>query len=127
MSQLRTCSVNISNPNDELLTKAMQEIAKELGAEVTDRVTDFYKTTSTVRVGIRHPVLCPGGYGVAIKPDGSMEVIGDEYGGNMKLERFQKMVQQRYTSKAIIKATMKAGFRVEVKKQAQKIYIMGVA
>lgn len=155
MSQLRTCSVKLKNPDQTLLKAAIEALAQELGAEITDRITFYYEaqnrlgTTTkggflrqmdkikamgkTAKFAIRHPVLCPGGYSVEITPQGEMKIVGDDKFYNeeyenpqqMPLDKFSQMVQQHYTTKAIARTTRQLGYHVNTKKQENKQYVYG--
>jgi hypothetical protein len=123
MSHFSIIKISIKNPDLQLLKRVVEEIAKELGAEVVNTVRDYYGNTLNVIVGIKSSVFYRG-IGVVVNSRGEVEIVGDFYRVPMsEIERFKQMLTQYYTAYALTTALTQLGYSVQTVKQNDKIYI----
>jgi hypothetical protein len=122
MSHFSIIRITIKNPDLQLLKRAVEEIAKELNAEITNVIRDYYGTALNVPIGIRNNVFRRG-IGVVINQRG-VEVIGDFYDvPASEVEKFKQLLSQYYTTHAMITALTQLGYNVQTQKVNDKIYI----
>jgi len=128
MSHFSLVKVKIKNPNAQLLKRAVELIAKELGGQVTTTIKDYYGNTMNVVAGVVNDVF-KRGIGVKVNERGEVEVVGDFWGiSKSEVQRFQQLLTQYYTAIAVQQALSALGYRVEAQKTVQeKIYVRGVA
>jgi len=129
MSHFSLVKVKIKNPNAQLLKRAVELIAKELGGQVTEEVRDYYGNAMNVVAGIVNNVF-PRGVGVKVNERGEVEIVGDFWGvPKAEVQKFQQLLTQYYTAMAVQQALSALGYRVEVQeqKQRERIFIRGVA
>ena len=123
MSHFSIIKISIKNPDLQLLKQAIEEIAKELGAEVVDTIRDYYGNTLSVVTGIRSNVFRRG-IGVILNNHGEIEIVGDFYRVPMsEIERFKQLLTQYYTASALTSALANLGYSVQTQKVDDKIYI----
>jgi hypothetical protein len=122
MSHFSIIKINIKNPDTQLLRQIVEEIAKELGAEIVDKIRDFYGNTLSV-IGIRNNIFRRG-VGVVVNNRGEIEIVGDFYGvPASEIEKFKQMLTQYYTAYALTSALTSLGYSVQTQKIEDKIYI----
>ena len=123
MSHLRKCLMKIKQPNESLLEGAMKILAEQLGGQVVATVKDYYGGTVDVDFG----VVAPGvrGFGVNIK-DGALEIVGDDWGQGIRLEKFRNSLNQAYKQCAVILALGRMGYSTQVKELQEGLAILGV-
>jgi hypothetical protein len=123
MSHFSIVKISIRNPDVQLLKRVVEEIARELSAEVINTVRDFYGNTLSVIAGIRNNVFHRG-IGVVINNRGEVEIIGDFYKIPIsEIERFKQLLTQYYTTYALTTALTQLGYNVQTQKAGDKIYI----
>ena len=115
--------MKIKQPNKSILEGAMKILAEQLGGQVVATIKGYYGGTVDVDFG----VIAPGvrGFGVKIK-DGALEVIGDDWGQNIRLEKFRNSLNQAYKQCAIIFALRRMGYSTQVKELQEGLAILGV-
>jgi hypothetical protein len=127
MSHFSIIKISIKNPDLQLLKHVVEEIAKELGAEVVNTVRDHYGNTLSVIVGIKSSVFYRG-IGVVINNRREVEIVGDFYRVPMsEIERFKQLLTQYYTTYALTSSLAQLGYNVQTQKVDDKIYIRAFA
>lgn len=127
MSQLRRCSVQIKNANEELVRLTINALAKFLGGQVVTQVQDYSGRWAKVVSG----VMVPGaggirGFGVTIVND-QVAVVGDDWQQSMKIEAFKKLFENFYTSVAVQRSLNAMGYQTNANVMPNKnIIIRGV-
>jgi hypothetical protein len=123
MSHFSIIKISIKNPDLQLLKQVVEQIAKELNADVVDIVKDFYGNTLSVIAGIRNNIFHRG-IGVVVNSRGEVEIIGDFYKIPVsEIERFKQLLTQYYTTYALTSALTSLGYSVQTQKIEDKIYI----
>jgi hypothetical protein len=127
MSHFSIIKISIKNPDIELLKRVVEEIAKELNAEIVNTIRDFYGNASSVLIGIRSSIFHRG-IGIIVNSKGEVEIVGDFYRIPMsEIERFRQLLTQYYTTFALTTALTSLGYNVQTVKQNDKIYIRAFA
>ena len=123
MSHFSIIKISIKNPDLQLLKQVVEQIAKELGADVVNTVKDFYGNILSVIAGIRNNIFHMG-IGVVVNSKGEVEIVGDFYGvPAIEIEKFKQLLTQYYTAHALTVALTQLGYNVQTVKQNDKIYI----
>ena len=123
MSHFSIIKINIKNPNTQLLRQVVEEIAKELSAEVVNVIRDFYGNTLNVLIGIRSSIFHRG-LGITVNSKGEIEIVGDFYRIPMsEIEKFKQLLMQYYTAYALTSSLAQLGYSVQTQKVDDKIYI----
>jgi hypothetical protein len=123
MSHFSIVKINVRNPNAQLLKRVVEEIAKELNAEITNVIRDYYGNTLNVLIGIRNNVFGRG-VGVTVNNRGEIEIVGDFYGVSVReIEKFKQLLTQYYTTYALASSLVQLGYNVQTQKVDDKIYI----
>jgi hypothetical protein len=123
MSHFSIIKISIKNPDLQLLKQVVEQIAKELGADVVNTVKDFYGNILSVIVGIRNNIFHMG-IGVVVNSKGEVEIVGDFYRVPIsEVEKFKQLLTQYYTAHALTTALTQLGYNVQTVKQNDKIYI----
>jgi len=123
MSHFSIIKISIKNPDIELLKRVVEEIAKELNAEIVNTIRDFYGNALNVTIGIRNNVFRRG-IGVKINEKGEIEIVGDFYGvPASEIENFKQLLTQYYTTYALTSSLVQLGYNVQTQKVNDKIYI----
>jgi hypothetical protein len=123
MSHFSIIKISIKNPDVQLLRQVVEEIAKELKAEIVNTIRDFYGNKLNVLVGIKNDVFFRG-IGVRINEKGEIEIVGDYHRVPMsEVERFKQLLTQYYTAYALTSALTSLGYSVQTQKVDDKIYI----
>jgi len=123
MSHFSIIKINIKNPNTQLLRQVVEEIAKELGAEVVNTVRDYYGNTLSVITGIRSNIFYRG-IGIVVNNRGEVEIVGDFYKiPTSEVEKFKQLLTQYYTTYALTSSLVQLGYNVQTQKVDDKIYI----
>jgi hypothetical protein len=123
MSHFSIIKISIKNPNVQLLKQTIEEIAKELGAEVVDTIRDYYGNTLSVLIGIRSSIFHRG-LGIIVNNKGEVEIVGDFYKiPTSEVEKFKQLLTQYYTTYALTSSLAQLGYSVQMQKVDDKIYI----
>jgi len=123
MSHFSIIKISIKNPNVQLLKQTIEEIAKELGAEVVDTIRDYYGNTLSVLIGIRSSIFHRG-LGIIVNNKGEVEIVGDFYKiPTSEVEKFKQLLTQYYTTYALTSSLAQLGYSVQTQKVDDKIYI----
>jgi hypothetical protein len=123
MSHFSIIKISIKNPDIELLKRVVEEIAKELNAEIDNTIRDFYGNTLNVTIGIRNNIF-KRGIGIVINQRDELEIVGDFYGvPASEIEKFKQLLTQYYTTFALTTALTSLGYNVQTQKMDDKIYI----
>jgi hypothetical protein len=123
MSHFSIIKISIKNPDIELLKRVVEEIAKELNAEIVNTIRDFYGNALNVTIGIRNNIFRRG-IGIVINQRGEPEVVGDFYGVPVsEIEKFKQLLTQYYTTYALTSSLVQLGYNVQTQKVNDKIYI----
>ncbi len=121
MSHFRKCLVKLGKNVDlSLVLLAMAELAKEFGTRTTDTVRDYYGREMKVLIALE------GLYGVQYSSEKGLEVVGDEFGKKVSLERFSNMLVQIYTTLALQRVLAQMGYSVEAGRIGRDYLIHGV-
>jgi hypothetical protein len=122
MSHFSIVKINIRNPDVQLLKQVVEEIARDLGAEVVNTIRDYYGNALNVTIGIRNDVFRRG-IGVVVER-GELQIVGDFYGiPPSEIEKFKQLLTQYYTTYALTTALTQLGYSVQTQKVDDKIYI----
>jgi hypothetical protein len=127
MSHFSLIKISIRNPVVSLLKRAVEEVAREVGAEIVHQVQDYYgRARGDIIIGLRNSVFHRG-VGLILTPDG-VQLVGDFYNiPASQLERLKRMIVQAYTALAISDCLALLGYSVSAQKVQDKIYITGVS
>jgi len=124
MSHLRQCSITIANPNESILRRAIELIAREEGKQLCTTVVAMNGDRTEVLAGIQG-MNYQYAYGVVIK-GGRIHVVGDDYGSSVTLNAFRQRVVQAYNVVAYQQALARQGYRTQVQRQGAKYILAGV-
>ena len=123
VSHFSIVKINIRNPDMQLLKQVVEEIARDLGAEVVNTVRDYYGNTLSVITGIRNNIFHRG-IGIVVNNRGEVEIVGDFYRvPASEIEKFKQLLTQYYTAHALTATLTQLGYNVQTVKQNDKIYI----
>uniref|UniRef100_A0A6M3X5S3 Uncharacterized protein n=1 Tax=viral metagenome TaxID=1070528 RepID=A0A6M3X5S3_9ZZZZ len=86
MSHFSVYKTKLGNVSAQLLKQAIQSFAKQIGAEVSASVKDYYGNTQAVQIGLTMPSL-PMGIGFGVDNQGNLSVQGDSYGCSQEWNR----------------------------------------
>jgi hypothetical protein len=127
MSHFSLIKVSIKNPILSLLKRTIEEVARELNAEIVHQIHDYYGRARTdIVVGLKNNVFRRG-VGLIVTQDG-VQLVGDFYNiPASQLERLKRMIVQAYTALAISDCLALLGYSVSAQKVQDKIYITGVS
>lgn len=123
MSHYAVSRIRITNPNPQILRKALEQLAKKLGAELVEnarvRGWGFNK-----RVDFLLKMRLPygNGYGIELSSDG-IKIHVDEHGAPMKAEEFARELTALYTAEAMKEVLQEMGYSPSVEDQGDKIVI----
>jgi hypothetical protein len=127
MSHFSLIRIKIKNPNVNLLKKAVEMIAKELGGQTVTQIYDYYGRAMDVTVGLVSANFRRG-VGVKVNERGEVEIVGDFWGvSRSAVEKFQQLLVQNYASLAMQTALAQLGYQIQAQKVQNKVYIRGVA
>ena len=76
MSHIAITKVKLTNPNEQLLKKAAEHVARELNGELVHEVADYYGKKTKFSLGIKTHQI-PKGVGISINKEGDVEFEGD--------------------------------------------------
>jgi hypothetical protein len=127
MSHFSLIKVSIKNPILSLLEKAVEDVGKEIGAEIVHQIHDYYGRARTdIVIGLKNNVFRRG-VGLIVTQDG-VQLVGDFYNiPSIEVEKLRHMITQTYTALAISDCLTRLGYSVSAQKAQDKIYIMGVS
>jgi len=127
MSHFSLIKVSIKNPILSLLKKAVEDVGKEIGAEIVHQIHDYYGRVRTdIIIGLKNNVFHRG-VGVILTSEG-VQLVGDFYKVQQaEVEKLKQMITQTYTAMAIGQCLASLGYSVSAQKAQDKIYIMGVS
>ena len=115
MSHWTSLKVRLRNPNPELLKRALEVLARELGAR---GVAENYVVRGwggrRVRATYAIPMRLPygNGYGVVITRDGGVRVVVDDHGAPLSADEFAAKLTQTYTVLALTEIARAEGFEI---------------
>jgi hypothetical protein len=123
MSHFSIVKISIRNPNVQLLKQTVEEIAKELNAEVVNTIKDHYGNALSVLIGIRSSIFHRG-LGIIVNNKDEVEIVGDFYRVPIsEVEKFKQLLVQYYTTYALTSSLAQLGYNVQTQKVDDKIYI----
>jgi LEA14-like dessication related protein len=123
MSHFSIIKISIKNPDLQLLKQVVEQIARELNAEVVNTIKDYYGNALSVLIGIRSSIFHRG-IGIIVNNKGEVEVVGDFYRVPIsEVEKFKQLLTQYYTASALTSALANLGYSVQIQKVDDKIYI----
>jgi hypothetical protein len=127
MSHFSLIKISIKNPILSLLKRAVEQVAREVGAEVVHQIQDYYgRVRGDIIIGLRSNVFHRG-VGVILTSEG-VQLVGDFYKiQQAEVEKLKQMITQTYTALAISDCLTRLGYSVSAQKAQDKIYIMGVS
>jgi len=130
MSHISLIKVKISNPNVDLLREAVKALAEEIGAEICDKIVDFYKRSINMRgvvVAIRNDVFHRG-VGITVK-DGEVNLKGDFFDVPAgEIRKLKLGLVKHYTALATASTLRSMGYQqIQSSKVKDAIYIKAVA
>ena len=118
--------VKICDPNMDLLRQAVMSLAKEIGAEFTNEIEDYYGNKTKVGLGIRNRIFNRG-VGVTVE-DGVVRLKGDFFEiPRSRIDELQLGLVKHYTALATATALRNMGYQVQSTKVKESIYIKAVA
>jgi len=95
MSHLTVYSTELTGLSKQLLSQALRDLAKEIGATVTSQIVDYYGDRKTVDVALHMKTLTGysdnRGIGFNIK-NGTLEIVGDNWGFEKEFDRMKDLV-----------------------------------
>ena len=103
------------------LEKAVNSLAKELGATVVKQVEDYYGKMHSVEFGLIGGQLRKG-YGFNIV-DGKVEIVGDEFAQALRMKEIEQKLAQEYNTVAWNDTLKSEGFNVSVKREKGKVFL----
>jgi len=123
MSHFSIIKISIKNPDLQLLKHVVEQIARELNAEVVNTIKDYRGNTLSVLIGVRSSIFHRG-LGVTVNSKGEVEIVGDFYRVPMsEIERFKQLLTQYYTALALTQSLTQLGYSIQMQKADDKIYI----
>jgi len=129
VSHISLIRVKIVNPNMDLLKHAVENLAKEMGAEICDSIVNYYGRPVNMRgivAAIRNNVFHRG-VGIMVK-DGEVKLKGDFYGvPDKEIENLKLGLVKHYTALATATALRNIGYQVQSTKVKDSIYIKAIA
>jgi hypothetical protein len=123
MSHLRHCTLAISNANADVLREAVAFVAKTNALEQVESINDYGGRPVKVLTGVQGKITVKG-YGVNIDTNGKLQVVGDDFNEEMKLQEFQDAVLQSYAAVATARAMRAQGFRTAIQQQAEQVVVV---
>lgn len=103
-----------THPNMQILKKAVQLAAEDLGGEVTDRIVDCDGKETRCLLAIRTKEY-PRGVGITL-PKGKVVYIFDAYGDGREWgNKISSAVNRNYSVIAVMMAQEKLGYRIQVR------------
>jgi len=127
MSHFSLIKISIKNPILSLLKKAVEDVGKEIGAEIVHQIHDYYgRARADIVIGLKNNVFRRG-VGLIVTQDG-VQLVGDFYNIPVsEVERLKRMIVQSYTALAISDCLALLGYSVSAQKVQDKIYVTGVS
>ncbi len=126
MSHFSLVKVKIKNPNETLLKKVVEQIAKDLNGQIVTEIVDFNGNVRTdFLIGVKTPAIHRG-IGIALNKDGEVEIIGDFWRVRNEVNQFQEMLVQGYAKEAMKLALQARGYAVQEAKQGDKVLLRAV-
>jgi len=127
MSHWTECKINIKNPSIDVLKKALQAIAQELGSKLIENFTvEGWGHTKKCLFGIPMSLPYGNGYGINIE-NGEIKVFVDDHGAPLTAEEFTQKLMQYYTAVAFVEAAKRLGFKVTNLQQLKNNIIIDVS
>jgi hypothetical protein len=124
VSHIALIKCSIKGANLQLLHRAVESLAKELGAQITNEIKDYYGNTVKVDLGIIHPDFHRG-VGVVVEK-GEVKLKGDFWGFQEQAQRLQNLLTKHYTAQAMAQALRSLGYQVQQQAAKDKIYVKAV-
>lgn len=121
MSHIAITKVKIKNPNERLLKKAVEQLAKELKGELVSEIIDYSKKITKVPLGIKTPLIHRG-VGIIVRK-GEVQLEGDFWGYEEEKDKLNNLLTQIYTSLAIQKSLHKLGYTVNQQKKGNHVFL----
>ncbi len=123
MSNWCVLKADIKNPNREVLKKALEELANELGVELREKTMIYgYSMERLADFGLMIRGTYGNGIGVSISEDG-IEVFGDTHGMRINIHELREKINQLYIKHSVIEALNELGYVYEVVKDRENIVI----
>ena len=120
MSHWTTARISLKHVNVDILKKALEKIANELGTRVLENfVVEGFNASQRCMFGL--PIDLPYGNGFGISIDNNdIVIVGDEHGAPISIDELKKKVLRYYLTIAVAVAAQRIGFSVEEYREAEK-------
>jgi len=126
MSSFSLVKVKIKNPNETLLKKVVEQIAKDLNGQIVTEIVDYNGNVRTdFLIGVKTPAIRRG-IGITLNKDGEVEIVGDFWRVRNEVNQFQEMLVQGYAKEAMKLALQARGYAVQEAKQGDKVLLRAV-
>ena len=128
MSHWTVARLKLKNPDIEILKKALEAIAQELGSRVEENMLIWgYRHQRQCQLAIPLNLPYGNGYGVYINEEGEVEVVVDDHGAPMTAQQFANKLMQYYTAIAITQVAPQLGFNIENIQQTNEGILIDLA
>ena len=91
MSHYSVYKTKVGNVNTELVKQAIRSLAREIGAEITNKVVTATGSAHSVLIGLKTNKL-PNGIGFGVR-NGVLTIHGDMYGQELEFRRISQLAQ----------------------------------
>jgi len=124
MSHWTVARMKIRNPRLDVLRRALEVLAAELGSTVAENFV-VYGFRHSQRCQLAVPMRLPygNGYGVVIDENGEIRVVVDDHGAPLRAEEFAAKLQQYYIALAVAAAAQQLGFQVSMSQAPNAIIL----
>jgi len=127
MSHISLIRVKIVDPDMELLRQAIDNLAREMGAELVSEIEDYFGNKTRVGLGIKNSTFFRG-VGFEVGENGEVQLKGDFWGiSQREVENLKLGLVKHYTALATATALRNMGYQVQSSKVKDRIYIKAVA
>ena len=131
MSHYAMTKIKIKNANMQILKRAIENVAKQLGGHVANEIEDYYGHKQKVKfMGIKTDAMFRG-VEVYVNQQGEVVVGGDFYGYRNRVNEFQDLLTMEYTAEATADSLRAMGYTVNkqyqnLRTQQREIVLNGV-
>lgn len=110
MSHYAMTKLKIKNPNMQILKRAIENIAKQLGGEIVNEIEDYYGNKAKVKfMGIKTRAMYRG-VEIYVDNKGMVQIGGDFYGYNDKVQELKQRLEMEYTAEATAESLRMMGY-----------------
>ena len=113
MSHYAVTKIKIKNPNMEILKRAVENVAKQLGGQVVNEIEDYYGHKQKVKfMGIKTKAMYRG-VEIYVNDKGEVVLGGDFWGYGSEVNNFQNLLSMEYTAEATAESLRTLGYTVQ--------------